>query len=280
MDEAELLFTGILNCDRASLYLERDRPLAKEKAAFVARALERRILREPLQYILGKTEFMGLEFKLNCQVLIPRQETEILVEAVLRIAGGYRRCKILDIGTGSGNIAVSLAKFLPQAQITATDISRGALDIAQENAKRQAVAGKIKFIQSDLFASLPISDKRYALCVSNPPYIPTGQIRELAPEIKYEPVIALDGGIDGLDFYRRIAAQAPKYLEPEGFLILEIGFGQLPRLKGILRGCNFEIIEVIKDYSNIERVIVARPLQPKTVTTYEVDRGNILRASP
>ena len=266
MNEAELLFTEIFNCERASLYLERDKPLDKEKAAFVARVLEKRIVAQPLQYILGKTEFMGLEFKLNCSVLIPRQETEILVEAVLKIAGGYRRCKILDIGTGSGNIAISLAKFLPHVQITATDISQEALNIAQENARLNGVSEKIEFIQSVLFTvyqtpntkhQTPITN--YQIILSNPPYIPTGQIRELAAEIKYEPVIALDGGRDGLDFYRRIAVRSRDYLTPEGFLLLEIGFGQQPGIREILRNCgNFEISEVIKDYSDIERVVVAK----------------------
>ena len=258
MDEKELLFTRVLQCGRADLYLDRKRKLDKSETCVISKTLKRRARGEPLDYILGSSEFMGLEFKINKDVLIPRPETEILVEAVLKNAscpaGHMSRCSILEIGTGSGCIAVSLAKILPHAQITATDISEAGLRVAKENARLHAVSHKINFIRCDLF---PVRGA-YKLIVSNPPYIPTADIKKLQPEIQYEPRLALDGGKDGLEFHRRIIKQAPAYLEKEGLLILEIGFDQHERVLKILeQSQDFKLKEAIKDYNNISRVIVA-----------------------
>lgn len=273
MTETELLFSEVLNCDRLSLYLNRGIVLDKDKMAFVSSVLKRRIKNEPIQYILGKTEFMGLDFKITKDVLIPRQETEILVEAAIkfgsRLSGFGSRLRILDIGTGSGCIAVSLAKFLPCAKITAIDISEKAIDIAKQNASSNNV--NINFLVSDLFANYELrampavsgsaSGGSYDLIISNPPYVPNKDIRLLQPEIGYEPRIALDGGKDGLDFYRKIIKQAPDYLKDKAFLIMEMGYAQAPKIKNILQNSgNFEIIEVVNDYSNIERAIIARKL--------------------
>lgn len=261
MTEAELLFSEALNCSRASLYLDKDKILEKTRASFISSVLKRRVCGEPLEYILGKTEFMGLEFKVTPDVLIPRQETEILVDTAIKLAAGRlpQAVNILDIGTGCGCIAVSLAKFLVGAKIDAIDVSRNALKVARDNAKLNGVADKIKFIQSNLFESLPICDLQYALCISNPPYIPSVEIEELQPEIRYEPRIALDGGQDGLDFFRRIISEAPVYLKEGGFLILEMGFSQKAQIENIFQKTeNFEIIEVAKDYNNIDRVVVAK----------------------
>jgi len=257
MTETELLFTEILSCDRLSLYQKRMQALDKDKLFYVSSVLKRRLNGEPIHYILGKAEFMGFEFKLTCDVLIPRPETEILVETVIRLAARSPSPSILDLGTGSGCIAVSLAKFLPAAKISASDISQKALDVAEYNAALNKVNGKIKFFNSDLFSfGLPQADC-YDFIVSNPPYIPSQEIEKLQPEIQYEPRIALDGGNDGLDFYRRIAASAAQHLKQDGILFLEIGFGQLQNLKNIFQNqLNFEIIEVVKDYNNIDRVIV------------------------
>lgn len=288
MLEAELLFTKIFNCDRLSLYLEKRPAITKDKLTLISRVLERRITGEPIQYILGKTEFMGLEFRVNPAVFIPRPETEILVETAIKIvhsspaklsmmqAGSRpildaRREKfmvhsILDLCTGSGCIAISLAKLLSNVSITATDISQGALDIANENAKINRVADRIRFIKSNLFESLPICDTclpagkvRYAICVCNPPYISTSEIDNLQSEIQYEPRIALDGGKDGLEFYRKIISLSPYYLKREGLLIMEMGSKQAEAIRNVFKiSGKFEIIEVVKDYNNIDRVVVAR----------------------
>jgi release factor glutamine methyltransferase len=259
MDEKELLFTQLLRCSRLDLYLDRKRKLDRSVTSFISKALRRRSNGEPLEYILGTCEFMGFEFKINDDVLIPRPETEILAETVLKNAScpkdPGKKCSILEIGTGSGCIAVSLARILPQAHITATDISAAALRVAKENAKLHAVEKRINFIRCDLF---PAGGK-HKLIVTNPPYIPTEAIQKLQPEIQYEPGLALDGGSDGLGLIRRIIKQASSHLEKEGLLILEIGFDQYARVLKILeQSQDFKLKEAIKDYNNIIRVIVAQ----------------------
>ena len=281
MTESELLFSELLNYSREKLYLNKNYQLNPVQARFLADALKRRLKGEPIQYILGKVDFMGLDFRLTPDVFIPRPETEILVETAIRIVRSskfsrqngippsattefrHRRKKaglvhsILDIGTGSGCIAISLAKFLPGAEIVAADISGRALEIARQNALLNNVG--VNFLRSNLFESLPICDMRYAICVCNPPYIPRAEIVNLQPELDYEPRIALDGGRDGLYFYRRIIQQAPAYLKKGGFLILEIGFNQCPAIKELFKSVGkFKIVEVVKDYSDIDRVIVAQ----------------------
>lgn len=264
MNEAELLFSEILNCNRTDLYLNKYYLLDRHKSQLISLALKRRISGEPIEYILGKTEFMGLEFKLNKDVFIPRPETEILVETVINYAHrlspiAYR---MLELGTGSGCVAISLAKHSSCFNIIATDISQGALNIAKENARLNKVENKITFLKSNLFESLAICDMRYVICVCNPPYIPTSEIDNLQPEISYEPRIALDGGSDGLGFYRRIVNRSPHYLKTGGFLMLEMGFNQKEAIKNIFqKNGNFEIIEVVKDYNRIDRVIVARNIK-------------------
>jgi len=269
MNEAELLFTGILNCDRISLYLNRESHLDFGKSKLISSVLKRRIIGEPIQYILGETEFFGLEFRVNPDVFIPRPETEILVETVLKIVSrlapacpAVRRSpvcplRILDLGTGSGCIVISLAKFLPHAKIDALDISKGALKIARENAEFHKV--EINFIDTDLLTPHPSPLAPYDIIVSNPPYIPSAEIDKLQPEIGYEPRMALDGGSDGLDFYRRIISNSPYYLKENGFLIMEMGFNQKEAIKNIFQNSgNFEIVEIAKDYHNIDRVIVTQ----------------------
>lgn len=261
MTESELLFTHALDCKRESLYLDKDRPLTLSQSSFVSSALKRRLSGEPLQYILGSTEFMGLEFKVNRHVLIPRFETEILVDAAIKYARSLLSFKgrILELGTGSGCIAISLAKFLPDLKITATDISIEALRVALDNARLNGVSNRICFTASDLFDSLAANTCRYSICISNPPYVPTAQIDRLQSEVRHEPRGALDGGRDGLGFYRRIIKGASDYLIDEGILIMEIGFNQRDGVEDILRSSNsFKAIEAIKDFNNIDRVIVAR----------------------
>jgi len=271
MNEAELLFTDILNCDRLSLYLNRDLKLGKDKTRLISSALKRRFLSEPIQYILSKAEFMGLSFKVTPDVFIPRPETEILVETVTELASGIRvkasGISILELGTGSGCIAVSLAKSLPDIKITATDISQEALEVAKENALFNKVSGRINFINSDLYTQCACScgrqagNTQYDMIVSNPPYIATGDLENLQPEVRYEPRLALDGGEDGLDFYRRIIAVALDFLKEDGFLIMEMGFDQKRAVEGIFKNSDgFKILKVIKDYNNINRVIAAQKI--------------------
>jgi len=259
VNEAELVLTHVLNCDRLSLYLNKDRELDKDKSALVSSILKRRLKGQPLQYILVSAEFMGLKFMVDKRSLIPRPETEILVEKAIKISeklgrSSGKQLEILDIGTGSGCIAVSLAKNIKPCRITAVDISPDALELSRKNADLHQA--RIEFIQSDLFASL--SGRRFNLIVSNPPYIPTPDLKGLAREISFEPALALDGGQDGLDYYRRIISQAHRYLKRKGFLLMEMGFGQAGQVENMLKKTGkFEIIEIIRDYNNIERVMVS-----------------------
>lgn len=265
MNEAELLFTEILDCDRLSLYRNKNLPLDKDKSFLIASALKRRMKAEPIQYILGKADFMGFEFRVNKDVLIPRPETEILVEATIKLARSQKpeATSILDVGTGSGCIAVSLARLIKNCNLTAVDISAKAINIARRNASLNAVAGKINFITDDFFnlrpAACGLQPDSFDVIISNPPYIPTEEIGNLQAEVRHEPRIALDGGIDGLDFYRRIAVEAAGYLKKEGFLAIEIGFGQREEIENIFhKSGNFEIIEVIKDYNKIDRIMIGK----------------------
>ena len=265
MTEAELLFTQILSCDRVSLYLNKKNLLNKRNSSMVSSVLKRRISGEPIQYVLGKTEFMGFEFKVNKDVFIPRPETEILVETARKQLSAFSSQlsakDILDLGTGSGCIAISLAKLLPEAKIDAIDISEKALNIARDNTRIHEVLDRLTFIQSDLFDSLAATRKQYSICVSNPPYIANGDLDKLDPAIAYEPRIALEAGEDGLYFYKIIINNVTDYLIPGGLLILELGFNQLNAVRNIfLNSKNFQILEVVKDYNNIDRIIVAKRL--------------------
>jgi len=264
MKEAEIVFTHILNCNRASLYMDKELTLNLGQALAASEVFKRRIIGEPLQYILGSSEFMGLDFKVNKNVLIPRPETEIVVETVINIVRKFessivRKLRILDLGTGSGCIAVSLAKNLTSIEITATDISKEALEVAKDNALLHGVADKINFIQSDLFANSQLRASSCELIISNPPYVCSGDIETLAAEISHEPEIALDGGADGLNFYRKILSGGADYLAEDGLIILELGFNQRKAFERILEESGkFKLIEIIKDYNNIERVVTVK----------------------
>ena len=257
MNEAELVLTHVLNCDRLSLYLNKDIDLGEDKSLLISSILKRRIKGEPVQYILGTTEFMGLEFKVDKRVLIPRPETEILVEAAIEAIkeSGITSPEILDLGTGSGCIAISLAKNIPDCKITATDISPEALEVATRNAYLNQV--QIEFMRSDLFAAL--GPQRFDLIISNPPYVSTQELNTLAKEISFEPVLALEAGFDGLDFYRRIISQAAGWLKEGGLLVFEVGQNQAGRVRDMLRWREkFDDVSIIKDYNNIQRVVIAK----------------------
>jgi release factor glutamine methyltransferase len=259
LNEAELVLSHVLNCDRLSLYLNKDARLDRNKSAQVSQILKRRIIGEPLQYILGLTEFMGYEFKVDQRALIPRPETEILISCALeklKSRGKTSPPKILDLGTGSGCIAVSIAKLMPQALIWASDISAPALRLAKENADLHKV--KVKFLRSDIFSALEKDQPKFDLIISNPPYISTEEFCGLAKEISFEPVLALEAGIDGLDFYRRIISQVVFYLNDDGWLALEAGANQADRLCAMCDEQNFSALDIIKDYNNIKRVVIAK----------------------
>ncbi|PIQ88858.1 MAG: protein-(glutamine-N5) methyltransferase, release factor-specific [Candidatus Omnitrophica bacterium CG11_big_fil_rev_8_21_14_0_20_42_13] len=265
MNEHELILTSLLDCARHELYLK-GRTLNYEQLTFLNNALRMRAAGRPLQYILGSTEFMGLKFKVTEGVFIPRPETEILAEAVIKRVRELKSqsVKILDIGTGSGCIAVSLARFFPEAVITATDISEQALNLARENAASNGVSDRIKFIQCNILPQYSILNTQYEIIVSNPPYVSSCDIVGLDKEVKCEPIIALDGGPDGLSFYREIIDQSPRYLKDDALLIMEIGYNQAGAVKEITESQGaFKLLETIKDYNAIDRVIVMQNLKCK-----------------
>jgi release factor glutamine methyltransferase len=253
----ELLLSRVLACSRLQLYTNYDRPLdAEERSAFKT-LFKRRIAREPLQYILGDTEFMGLKFLVDSRVLIPRPETEVLVEEAIRVAPSIGVKSILDIGTGSGNIAVSLSRFLPDFTVESVDVSAAAIDLAVVNADLNGVRDRVELRVDDLFqTSFSLGRAPYGMIVSNPPYIGATEMEALAPEIReHEPLQALTDGADGLRFYKRIADLAPRLLAGEGTILLEIGMGQHSAVSELFRTAGFDTIGIIKDYSGIERVL-------------------------
>ena len=235
------------------LNLHYDRILDSQVKRAIEESAERRARYEPLQYIFGEACFMGLCFRVTNEVLIPRPETELLVEKILN--ENERELSLLDIGTGSGNIAVSIAKSRTHWEIVATDISPQALDIARQNAERNGV--EIDFYLADLF---PAIDKSYDVIVSNPPYIPELEYRELSPEVReFEPQNALLAEEEGLSFYRRILEGANNRLKPGGVIYFEIGYNQGERIKGLAGRYNYRVIDIIRDYQQFDRVVKLTP---------------------
>ncbi len=215
----------------------------------------RRRTGEPIQYITGETEFYGLPFRVTPDVLIPRPETEHLVEKVLELAANFAAPRIVDVGTGSGCIAIALAYKLPQASITAIDLSKSALAIARENAKRNGVA--MRFLEGDLL--VPVTEERFEFIVSNPPYVAEADRESLSVEVReYEPALALFAGDDGLEVYRRLIPATFDALIPGGFVVLEIGYGQSPAVAELLATSGFEEIEFVPDLQRIPRLACAR----------------------
>ncbi|MFA6079059.1 MAG: peptide chain release factor N(5)-glutamine methyltransferase [Candidatus Omnitrophota bacterium] len=214
----------------------------------------------PLQYIIGRTEFFGLDLIVNEDVLIPRPETEMAVEAVIGLAAKNSRepavsCRILDLCTGSGNIAISLTKNISNCKIVASDISEAALDVARQNASLHAVSDRVEFVQSDLFGGIK---GEFDIIVTNPPYIARNEFEGLQKEVLMEPHIALDGGEDGLDFYRAIVQNAAGHLKDGGNVVMEIGFGQSASIKKIVEGRKgFKVIDIKKDHNGIDRIVTA-----------------------
>jgi len=259
--EAERLACHALGTNRAGLYAGLNYELGKAALETFLNYIKRRAEREPLQYITGSEEFCGLTILVTPDVLIPRPETEVLVEAGTGLLKDNPGALIADIGTGSGCIAVSLAVGLKTATVYAVDSSAAALKLAERNAQANGLSGRVAFLEGDLFA--PLEDKGLAglldLIVTNPPYIPGGELPGLQPEVLFEPLSALDGGPDGLDAIRRIIGDAPRYLKPGGTLLMEIGHDQSGLVRALVDNApGFEFIEFTKDFAGIERVLVAR----------------------
>jgi release factor glutamine methyltransferase len=255
--EAEVLLAHLLGIDRMGLYLNYDRPLKEEERTAYREMIQRRTGGEPVAYIIGHKEFWSLRFAVNPECLIPRPETEHLVEEAVWIGKELKPpLRVLEIGHGCGAVAISLAKELEGADVVATDISPGAHALAQENAEVHGVAGRIRCILGDLY---PTGEEPFTLICSNPPYIPTAEILQLAPEVKdYEPLTALDGGEDGARFFREIAREAPAFLMEGGWLLLEMGKGQGPLVASILQEQGFADIDLIPDHAGVQRVIKAQ----------------------
>lgn len=254
--EAGVLLCHVLDKDKVYLFAHGEDLLEPGLESRYFSAVRERVNSVPLQYITGHQEFMSLDFIVNPAVLIPRQDTEILVETVLEHVKRQKAVPldILDIGTGSGCIAVSLAHYLPSARVTAVDISEAALTVARSNAERNGVAKRVAFIRSDLFDGIA-HDRKFGVIVSNPPYIPAGDIQGLMRQVKdHEPRTALDGGQDGLAFYRRIADEAAMWLKPGGLLAFEVGYDQAPEVSRLLQG-RYTDIGSVRDLAGIGRVV-------------------------
>ena len=268
--QAELLLAHVLKLPRMELYLNFERMLTAAELDAARELVKRRSQREPLQHITGSTSFCGLEIAVNRNVLVPRPETELLAVAGWEFLGKHPTSDpqragsetgaptALDFGTGSGCIAIALAVKCSAARVTAVDISAEALALAKQNAERNGVAERIQFAQGDGFAVVSPA-QRFDLIVSNPPYIATAEIETLQPEVRdFDPRAALDGGTDGLDFYRMLAARAGEFLQPGGRMMVEFGDGQAEALKKILELQMWIVEAVREDYSQRQRILIAR----------------------
>lgn len=254
--DAEVLLSHILGRERIYLYVHFDEPLEPAELARYREAIKQRVQRVPVAYIIGEKEFMGLTFKVTEDTLVPRPDTEILVQAAIeRLRARGDAPRFADIGTGTGAICLSVLHFLPKAQADTVDISPAARAVAEENAAALDASDRVTFHTGDLLA--PLAGQCYDAILSNPPYIPDGDIAALAPEVRLkEPHTALAGGKDGLDFYRRLMADAPALLKDGGFLAVEVGIHQAAPVAA-LAVPSFSRTEILKDYAGIERVVIA-----------------------
>ena len=277
--QTELLLAHLLAMPRLKLYLNFARELTPAETDALRELIKRRGQREPLQHLTGTTSFCGHEITVNRHVLIPRPETELLAELGWQFLStiNSEQSTALDFCTGSGCLAIAIAAKCPKAKIVATDISAEALALAQENAARNQLAEQIEFLAGDGFAALPVVGQAaclsssamhptgnlpvplFDLIVSNPPYIPSAEIDALEPEVRdFDPRLALDGGADGLDFYRMVAGQAKAFLKPAGKIMVEFGDGQAAAIKTIFTGEKWIVEAVREDYSQRARILVAR----------------------
>jgi release factor glutamine methyltransferase len=252
--EAELLVSEVTGRGRAWLFLHPDEELTSAQVARLEALLSRRLKREPLPYILGRAEFYGLSFRVTPAALIPRPETEILVEASIERARTLLVRSIADVGAGSGAITVTIAEQAPQAHVTAVDVSLDALHLTRENAAAHGVADRVRLVCSDLLDGLR---GEFDCIVANLPYCRTGDFPGLQPEVRdYEPRTALDGGADGLELIRRLSEQLLGHLRTGGFAALEVGAGQAAEVTKLLETVGLRAVEVLRDYAGFERVVI------------------------
>lgn len=256
-NKARTIMQYTLKKPREYLIIYDNKEVTKIQREEYIKNIKRLIMGEPLQYIIGMQEFMKLKFIVTKDVLIPQPDTEILVEEVIDILKNIQNPVILDLCTGSGAIAIAIAKYVQNVKIYAVDISKKALEIAKQNATLNGVANNIKFIESNLFDK--IKDEKFDIIVSNPPYVPTNDIKKLPIDVQNEPHLALDGGNDGMDFYRKIAKEGYKYLNRQGYICLEIGYDQKNDVKKIIEN-ERRYVETYckKDLCQNDRIIVTR----------------------
>jgi release factor glutamine methyltransferase len=259
----ELLLSHALQCRRIELYTNFDKPLARGELKAFRSLYERRLNREPVQYIVGTASFMGMQFNVDSRVLIPRPETETLVEQVMLLckrAEPVQSLAIIEVGTGSGNIAITLAKFIKQAKLWTIDVSGEALALARENAERHGVLDRIVFERMDAFE--PVDQlllRRFDMLVSNPPYVSADEWEELQQEVRrFEPRVAVSDWKDGYEFYRRLVELAPYLLRDQGTMLVEVGFGQADTVARLMKDAHFEQVEVIPDPQDIPRVVFGK----------------------
>ena len=260
--EAQLLLAHVLGCSRVQLYTGFDKPLAEPELARYRELIKRRLGGEPVAYLLGEQEFWGLPFYVDASVLVPRPDTETVIEVARALRDPAAPCRVLDLCTGSGALAIGLAKELPGAQVVATEVSADAAAVARRNAERNALGDRVEIRVGDLFA--PVAGERFDLIVANPPYIATAVIATLAPEVRREPSIALDGGPDGLAFYDRICAAAAAHLSPGGAIVLEHGYDQADAVQARLEAAGFTRVALTRDLGKNPRVTSG--VLPDTIT--------------
>lgn len=256
--DAEILLAYVLNFRRLALYVHTEKILTDEQLTRYQNLIQRRLERVPVAYLTGHKEFMGLNFAVTPDVLIPRPDTEILAQGVIEHLPDFKKknLRLADLGVGSGAICVSILKFVENITADAVDISQKALDIAIFNAQKFNVDDRINFHLGNMFE--PLEGKTFEVIASNPPYVAADEFKKLQPEIRIEPKIAFDGGIDGLKFYRQIVTAAPKFLERDGFLAMELGINHAEPVRRLIEeNGNFDFIQVWKDLAGIERVIAA-----------------------
>jgi len=260
--EADWLLAHAMRLSQGQLLAAGNAPLTARQAEQARIYIDRRAAREPLQYILGTQEFGGLEIAVTPDVLIPRPETTLLVEEVAQAIGAQRRSLVADVGTGSGCIAIAVAKTCPHATLWATDISWPALVVARRNALQHDVGKQVTFVQADLLGPFPASEEGiFDAIVSNPPYIPEGEMEGLQPEVsRYEPRLALAAGADGMTYHRRLLSAAAVLLKPAGCLIVELGVGQFNAVSALADRMRLSVLRCRKDQAGIERALVLRRL--------------------
>lgn len=253
--DAEVLLSHILGTDRLYLYVHHERPLDKKELGAFREAVKKRAMHIPVAYITGCKEFMGKSFTVSPEVLIPRPDTEILVESIMNLMPKDSEINILDIGTGSGAIIISLLAYFLNARGCGADISEKALAVAKNNAQKLGVSERLTLVKSDIFSA--VNKKTFDVIVSNPPYIPDEDIKTLSLEVQQEPRIALAGGRDGLNFYRRIIKEAPRYLCVGGILCFEVGINQAEHVtREAEQNGLYAVKNIVTDYGGIERVVI------------------------